>query len=495
MAPVVIPVALAAATGAAGVALGAVTVASAILSVAATAAAAGVNYLMRTDERKAVGTPAVLSGAQSAPTASAVNAGRSITSRQAIPPRRYFYGSGKVGGVVFFQEKDNPFLYIGIAICDGEIDAIESVFINDIEVTFDALTPFAAVAGTRYFGRVFGEFALGSSTQLSSDILSGITNALYGVSTTFRQQGVARAVFKLDWGEDSEQNSALWGGGVNLIPKVRGVKMYDPREPGHVFSNRATWAYSNNPALCIAHALTQNWLDPIAFDDIDWAAVAAAADVCDATVTVLGNDYPRFTFAGVFQSESDMAEQIAEMLSAMRGYLRFYDGKYVLIADQERTSVWTVTDDDILEIGDYVHASETHLRFNQIKSVYYDSDGESERKTTPVYTHTAGVTADGGVRETSLTLAYTSSSVSAQIIAYRELITGRDGRTLSIRVSDAGMWLGIGEVITLDSDAFPFINGSFEVVQIDPAEVGCTLSLRAYVADAYASPADYITSI
>lgn len=63
--------------------------------------------------------------------------------------------------------------------------------------------------------------------------------------------------------------------------------VYDPRDPAQDANDPASWAWTDNAALCIADYLRTPKLDgglgvPVA--GIDWATVAAAADICDEIV-------------------------------------------------------------------------------------------------------------------------------------------------------------------------------------------------------------------
>ena len=167
--------------------------------------------------------------------------------------------------------------------------------------------------------------------------------------------------------------------------------------------------------------------------------------------------------------------------------------KFYLRADEERTSVITITDDDIIALGEYVHEGETRTTPNAIKATYYDADDAGTKQTTPVYEDTAAVSADGGLRELVISCPFTPYSHSAQILAYRELRRARDGRQLTLQLNDIGLFLQPLEVITISSTSAAFLNGDYEVVQVDVAEVGASLILRGYAADAYDDPDDYLS--
>ena len=49
------------------------------------------------------------------------------------------YGTRKLGGNIVFLESsgtDNEFLFMALVLCEGEIDSVEKIFVNENEVTF-----------------------------------------------------------------------------------------------------------------------------------------------------------------------------------------------------------------------------------------------------------------------------------------------------------------------------------------------------------------------
>lgn len=483
MAPILLPIALAAASGLAGVALGVTTITAAAISVGITAVAAGASYLLRPNVGAASSSGAGVSSIAE-PVAAEANAQRNVPISQPIPPRRFVYGKCRTGGAIFFEDNANPYLFVGTAISDGEIQAIDAVYFGEESIPLDGTG--AAASGSRFNTFFNAEFATGLSSQAASALL--LSGGFAGIDASFKQAGVARGVARLHWGADAQTNNVLWGDGIAPSYLVRGVKVYDPRDGTQTLGTPSTYKYSDNPALCIAHALTNAWGVALPTSAIDWTSVASAANDCDMAVTGYG---PMFRVAGIFQADSDMASQIGDLLSSCRGRVTFSGGKYALSVDKAQSSVWTVIDADILELGEFSSGTQAAGLFNAISAVYYDGNVGGTRTTTTPYQLTAAISSEG-LRETNVTLPFTPDNYSAQIIAFRELMTSRDGRALSVRLTDAALYLSPGEVITIATTEAPFINGDWQVQQVDAADVGALLSLKGYNAAAYADPLSYI---
>ena len=419
------------------------------------------------------------------------NSARSVAVRQAVPPRQFAYGECRIGGAVFFEDADNPYLYIGTALSDGPIDAITGVYFGNQQITLAAESPSgqaAALAGTIYAGNFNMSYRLGTSTQTADPLLAGFVPA---VPANFWQRGVACGVVRLHWGQDSATHQVLWGQSLSPSFSGRFRKVYDPRNGTHNINDPTTWTYSANPALCVADALTRAWFVGLGTTYVDWASVAAAANACDVTTTYNATSVPLFTIAGVFRSENNMASQIDEMLASFRGCITFSDGKYKISADAPRTAVWDITDDDILEFVDHVHGASYAAAYNAIKATYFDASDSGRQGTTPVYEDATAVAAEG-VRETAIDLPFCPAEHSAQILAYRKLKEIRNGRRLTLRVSDAAMALDAFELVTVSSASLPFINGTWQIDQIDMTDDGYILAMREYIPALYADPTTYL---
>lgn len=457
-------------------------------TLAVNAAIAGGSYLL---SRVLTPKPKV----QQTPQAGAAKPSEALTERtipvqQALPPRRFVYGAGRISGPLFYYDNSNPYLYTGVVICDGPIGSITGLYIGGTQISLAAESPSgqaAAANGTQYYERLNYSYRLGTDSQAIDPLLSGLA----GLTSDFRQRGVATFVTRAHWGLSSIENSSLWGNSIE--PSVTGTfrTVYDPRNGSHALATESTWTYSDNPALCVAHALTNAWGVALATTAIDWTSVAAAANACDVTTTYNAVSVKLFTISGVFESGGDLASQIQSMLDSFRGHITYSDGLYKIVADTARTSVWTITDDDILEVGEYIAAADSGAMYNTIKGLYTDVSDASRSTEAPVYEDSAAVTADGR-RETALNVPWCAAKHSAQILAYRKLYELRNGRRAALRVTDAALFLDAFELVTIACTAFPFLNGTWQIDMSELADEGVVLNLREYVSQLYTNPTTYL---
>jgi len=169
-------------------------------------------------------------------------ASRTVTSRQAIAPRRVQYGVGRLGGIITFLHTtgtNNEKLHIVITLAGHELFSIGTMYFDGVAVPLDG----SGNATGNFAGFVHAEFNLGTRGQASFPGLVAAAPAFW--TSAHRQRGCAGAYVALTWDVNKFPN-----GVPNITFDVQGRKVYDPRT--------GTIAYSNNAALCIADYLNNS---------------------------------------------------------------------------------------------------------------------------------------------------------------------------------------------------------------------------------------------
>ncbi len=191
--------------------------------------------------------------------------------RKSVVSRRIVYGRARVGGIWTYVETtgvSNEFLHLVLSLCEGPIESIESIYFNDEVVTLDS-----SGNGTgKWAGYVTVKQNLGTDTQTA---FSDLTAASTKWTSAHRCRGVAQIYVKL------KHNPDLFGQVPEISAVVKGrADVYDPRDE--------STGYSTNPALCLAHYLSQELTGPgIPYSSFDADALQTAADLCDEDVAVL----------------------------------------------------------------------------------------------------------------------------------------------------------------------------------------------------------------
>jgi len=142
------------------------------------------------------------------------------------------YGRRQVGITRVFIESsgtDNQYLYMAGVVCEGEIEEIEQIFVDDKRVIFDGDLDHGVVrevsGGDANFykdsqSHIQIQAFNGTDDQVASSILTNSTNW----TSNHRLRGVCYLAFRFKWNQDI----------FSQIPQVKvllkGKKVYDPRD-------------------------------------------------------------------------------------------------------------------------------------------------------------------------------------------------------------------------------------------------------------------------
>lgn len=192
--------------------------------------------------------------------------------RRAIVPRRIVYGRTRVGGIwVYVDTTDNnKYLHVVLALCEGPVKSIDEVWLSDEAATLDANGD-----GTgKWAGKLRVKKYLGAASQTADpDLVSESAEW----TTDHKLEGIAYIYVRLQF------DRAVYPNGMpSISATVTGRSdIKDGRDD--------SFAYSSNPALCLAHYLSLSRLGPgVDWDtEIDHPAFDAAANVCDEQVAVV----------------------------------------------------------------------------------------------------------------------------------------------------------------------------------------------------------------
>ena len=152
--------------------------------------------------------------------------GRKHVVRSSVEAHQIIYGTAMVSGPLVFAESTgtkNRFLNLVVALAAHEVEGIDSVWLNDVELTNANLDGSGLVIAGRFKERVLLAKALGTATQPAILIGDNWTSVHQG-------KGIAYVYALLDWNID------VFPTGIPNIRVVsRGRKVWDPRlDPGDV---------------------------------------------------------------------------------------------------------------------------------------------------------------------------------------------------------------------------------------------------------------------
>lgn len=273
-------------------------------------------------------------------------------------PRFWAAGVNRLGGGITFAEAKDGRLYKQVAHCDSEATQELGLWLNDIQVTLD---------GSGWVEQ--DDFKVGSAAKIRIHRRPGTGSQA--------AQAVLTAAFS-EWTDNHVgagvcdtlmQVEPVNGEGRQKLYKHRGVlglgepdvtrlarfgRAHDPRNPASVAGDPSTWpANPGNPALTWAAYRMDAERFAMRADQINWASVAAAADICDqARLDRYGNSAPNYGL-GIYVNKAEESNIDGEnrILASFDG-MRFEDedGRFGVLAGVYMEPDVTLTDEDLFEV-------------------------------------------------------------------------------------------------------------------------------------------------
>ena len=289
------------------------------------------------------------------------------------------YGEREIGITRVFVETsgtDNQYLYMAAVLCEGEINSIEQIKIDDKPVTWaGALAHHATVevnsSDSNFYKDAVSyiqvETFLGKDGQTASDILSNSTN--WG--TNHRLRGVAYLAFRFRWNQD------IFGSLPDIKVKIKGRKVFDPRD--------SSTAFSANSALCLLDYLRNDrYGKGLADSDFEssFSSFSTAANTCDTQVTPFsgGSNINLFETNAVLDTSQKLIENVKKLLNPMRGIFTYNSGVYKLIIEGTGSATFTITSDNVID-GIKINGESKNNKFNRVIGTFVNPDKNFQQDT------------------------------------------------------------------------------------------------------------------
>ena len=387
------------------------------------------------------------------------------SNNAAIP---VIYGQRKVGGTRVFVStggNDNEYLYIALVLCEGEVDSLGDVYINDVLST-----------DSKYSGLVTIEKYVGTDTQTSSSLLSAATDT-WGAN--HRLRGIAYLALRLKY--DADAFSSI----PDIQCIVQGRKVYDPRNN--------TTAYSSNPALCLRDYLTNaRYGKGLSSTIIDDTSFSSAANTCDNTITEYqgGGSAKLFECNAVISTDKKIFDNVKILLQGMRGLMPYQDGTYALIIDKATTSTFTL-DETNTHCDITVRDSGKNKRFNRVRATFVNPLANWQEDV--VIWPPAGSTEESTfatednneVLQKDIKLSTNTNYYSARDIARIVCRASRENPlSMELTATPEALQVAVGDVVTVKHQSLGWTSSStkdFRVIGMQLADSGdVRFSLQQY---------------
>jgi len=414
-------------------------------------------------------------------------------------PIPLIYGERLVGGTRVFVETagtDNKDLYVCLVLCEGPVDSIGDIYIDDVIST-----------DSKYSGLVTIDKKLGASDQTASTVLTSAPSW----TSSHRLRGVAYLGIKIVFDAD------VFRGLPTITAKVRGRKIYDPRKDStstvydsglgtstHRSNDASTWEWSDNPALCLRDYLTDDLYGKgIPYNEIDEQGIADGADFCDETVTEYtgGSNQSIYLCNAVLDTGQSIFNNTTALLKGMRGMLPFSNGKYKLVIDDDPASSTLtfdesniVSDIDVSSIGRKQRYNRCVAKFaNKDVNFQPDEIAYPEKDSSEYTTYKAE---DNGIeQELQLDLPTITAVYQARDIARVAVLSSRQqSLSVSFTADSSTIKVEVGDLVLLNYPALGFTNKQFKCRAMS-INLDSTCSFQLFEHDATAYPWEVLSEV
>lgn len=388
------------------------------------------------------------------------------------------YGTRMLGGTRVFVETsgtDNQYLYVALVLCEGEINDITEIRIDDKVVTFASdIADNTAVevdsSDSNFYKNSESLIRLephyGTDDQTASTLLSTLSS--WG--TNHRLRGLAYLALRFKWNQDA----------FTSIPKIQAVVQGKKVVAYNSSLVAQTASFSSNPAWCLLDYLTNaRYGKGLSTSDIDLQSFYDASVVATTQVTPYssGSDINIFDCNAVLDTTKKLIENTRILLRGCRGFLPYTSGKYKLVLETTGTASITLTEDDIF--GGYSLASEDkNNKYNRVIVSFVNPDRNyqvDEVQFPPVDDsglasadqHATMKTADGGfLLEGRFDFQTLTSPYQAEEMAEVILRRSREALKLNINAGGNAYDLAIGDIVNITHSSIGFIAKPFRVNSI-----------------------------
>jgi len=426
-----------------------------------------------------------------------------------VAPRELVLGRVRKGGHVFFRgsvgSQREKFVML-IAIAGHEIDAVEQIWLNDIEVTLDAdgwvqTEPYlltrresASVAGYAPANAIPGTIHIseGGNSEFGNSFL--LTSYQYLVSTSKARITVYRGApgqtadagvigeFPSLWTsahradgiaylkcEFFYDETAFPSGLPNVTTTIRGARCFDPR-------NGST-AWTQNPALQQRHILTHPYFGKHpSLSAAENARIAAAANACDIAHNYGDGAVPMYRSSIVLPFGTAARDGLDDLAQAMAGQWAYAGGEFFVRAGVYGAPVMALTEADLATVtrdasgsqGQQAISISTHApradRFNSVNARIWDEAQGYKQVTLAPVKGAALIAADGVELVQEIEMQGVFFAQQAQHIAGILMRDSRDPLTLTAAFKLRAYPLDLFDTITLTVPRYGFAAKEFMVL-------------------------------
>jgi hypothetical protein len=390
----------------------------------------------------------------------------------AVHPETFILGKYATGGVLMAPpmthgragRTPNAYLNYVVELAGIPGHTLTGIFVDGEEVDIlpdDPHEDYGQRLGGRFLGRAWVRYHDGTQTSADAMLLAKYPAPyIRPWPSTMVAPGICYAVLTFLFDRDVYQS----------LPQVRfvlqGLPLIDPRT--------GTAAQTDNPVVMLYNLYRgitlpsgDVWGGGVPADDLPQAAWAAAADACDATVTVGAGTQPRYRAGYEVTVQDEPFAVVDELAKACGGVLIETGGVWVPRVGGPGLPVLFVTDDDIIAGESEEYDPFPEQIYNAITATFPSPASQWAVVETPPRLNAEWEAEDGNRRlRTTLQLpAVPYRRQARRLIA--DLITDhRRMKRHALTLGPGALALTAGDVIAWTSDQHGYDAKTFEVVEL-----------------------------
>lgn len=379
-------------------------------------------------------------------------------------------GRVRVGGLKAFGNTDGSTRWRLVCRLQGPIDAIEAYFVGGREVTVDPDGDVSSPPWSKSGGSwMKWEDKKGTGAETAWPALLSAFPTLW--TSAHRVRGIAQSLITyFNPGLTSSKYLTLYQGGVPDTEWVgRASLVYDPRDEAQNVNNAATWKWSENGILGLAHVLRR---DPaFTSERFDWPLITTQAVKADINVATKTGTEKRARIGGMWAWEGARRDTMQDMLQSVGAEIRMTAaGKiWFELIDDSPTPEISLTPRDFPDL-EWASGPEAVERPNICRVKYYSSERNYELAdidmTGIAWARIGDEVSRYGPKYFDVELPFCPSASQAQRIARRQFLAARGdtGVAVTNMVGLATWGVFYGEIELPDL-------GDIEKVRLSPPRV------------------------
>ncbi len=346
------------------------------------------------------------------------------------------YGTRRVGGPVVFGglSGDNQYLHLVVALCEGPVWPIYTVWLDDTEYSLIATEDdYRAEYDT---DAVYIETFSGTTDQEVSATLA----AAFAEWTAADHAGPGTAYVHVRIKYDTD--------GIASVPRINALVYGRMVTDFRIGDTAQSYDDAANPVLCLYDLLTNTrYGKGISTSGIDAAAFAAAADYCDTVIApAVGVSIRRHACGAVIDTSQPVKNNIAILGTSCRARVYKAGGGWTIGIDRDVASTFSFDRDNIIG-GLLISHGGKSARFNRVKALFTNPDKNWEQDVAVVESATYRAADNGEVLELELKLPATTNVYRALNEAELTLNKSRQQLGCSFLASPAALTVVPGDVV------------------------------------------------